>query len=88
MDTNQDPHLDKALDTISVAPPEPGEGQDATSDTGTATPEVREASRRTVKGSGARRRQARRRAGRKLSRLRSGFRDAAGPCRPGAFVRL
>jgi hypothetical protein len=36
MDAKQDPRLDKALDTISVAPPEPDEGAHP-------TPEVREA---------------------------------------------
>lgn len=45
MDTQQDPDMKKALDGISVAPPEPAEGSEQASDTEAArgTPEVREA---------------------------------------------
>ena len=45
MDATQDkrPDLDKALDKISVAPPEPAEGKTASSTEQSGTPEVREA---------------------------------------------
>ena len=42
MDDKQEPRLDKALDTISVAPPEPEDGE-ASATPGHPTPDVRDA---------------------------------------------